>query len=141
MTTRILDFCATRRRSWACAEESRADCLRRRRLRVLPQDDQRRPIQRRDRDCDTGCSVKFDSIDCLLAYYRRADQAHDVGAVWVADFRGQGDMLDANSARFVDLGFGRTAIGCGWAAVATARDAAAIGVIDIGRIKRWSELQ
>jgi copper chaperone NosL len=91
--------------------------------------------------CDTGCSVKFDTVDCLLAYCRRADQAHDVGAVWVADFRGQGDMLDANSARFVRLGFGRTAVGCGWAAVATARDAAAIGVIDIARIKRWSELQ
>jgi copper chaperone NosL len=91
-----------------------------------------------------GRTVKFDSIECLVAYYRQASAAHDVASVWVSDYRHPGTLIDASTARFIDIGEGRTPMagagGRGWAAVASARDAAAIGVIDAGAIKRWSEL-
>ncbi|HEY2165213.1 MAG TPA: nitrous oxide reductase accessory protein NosL [Gemmatimonadaceae bacterium] len=88
-------------------------------------------------------TVKFDSIDCLLAYVRQASAAHDVASVWVSDFRHPGTLLDANTARFIGIGEGRSPMGGGrgWAAVASARDAAALGVIDTTDIKRWSDLQ
>ena len=87
-----------------------------------------------------GRTVKFDSIECLVAYYRQASVAHDVATVWVSDFRHPGEMLDATTARFIDLGPARTPMGRGWAAVANARDAAALGFIDAGAIKHWSDL-
>ena len=86
-----------------------------------------------------GRTVKFDSIECLLAYYRQASAA--VASVWVSDVRHPGAMLDATSARFIDLGEGRAPMGRAWGAVASARDAAALGVIDAGDIKRWSDLR
>jgi copper chaperone NosL len=90
-----------------------------------------------------GRTVKFDSIECLVAYYRQASAAHDVASVWVSDLRHPGTLLDANTARFIDVGEGRTPMGTGhgWAAVASARDAAALGFIDAGVIKRWSDLR
>jgi len=90
-----------------------------------------------------GRTLKFDSIECLVAYYRQASAAHDVASVWVSDYRHAGTLLDASTARFVDVGEGRTpmGVGHGWTAVASARDAAAIGVIDAGAIKRWSDLR
>jgi copper chaperone NosL len=91
-----------------------------------------------------GRTVKFDSIECLVAYYRQASAAHDVASVWVSDYRHPGTLLDASTARFIDVGEGRTPMGGeghGWAAVASARDAAALGVIDAGAIRRWSDLQ
>jgi copper chaperone NosL len=90
-----------------------------------------------------GRTVKFDSIECLLAYYRQASGAHDVASVWVSDYRHPGTLLDATAARFIDVGQGRSPMGAvrGWAAVASARDAAALGVIDTSDIKRWSDLR
>ncbi len=90
-----------------------------------------------------GRTVKLDSIECLLAYYRQASAAHDVASVWVSDYRHPGTLLDASTARFIDIGDGRTPMGAerGWAGVASARDAAALGIIDAGDIKRWSDLQ
>ena len=90
-----------------------------------------------------GRTLKFDSIDCLVAYYRQAAAAHDVASVWVSDLRHPGTLIDASTARFVDVGEGRTPMGSGhgWAAVASARDAAALGFIDAATIKRWSDLQ
>lgn len=88
-----------------------------------------------------GRTVKFDSIECLIAYYGPANAAHDVESVWVSDLRDPGALLDAATARFVNVGPGRTPMGRGLAAVASARDAAAIGVIDSDRIKRWSDIQ
>ena len=89
-----------------------------------------------------GRTVKFDSIECLLDYYHQAANANDVASVWVSDVRHPGSMLDAHFARFVDLGTGHSPMGRthGWAALATARDAAAIGFIDSTMIKRWGEL-
>jgi copper chaperone NosL len=88
-----------------------------------------------------GRTVKFDSIECLREYYAQANAAHDVASVWVSDFRHPGTMLDATTARFVDLGSGRAPMGRGWAAVASARDAVGIGVIDASATKLWSDLQ
>lgn len=88
-----------------------------------------------------GRTVKFDSIECLLEYYHQAAAAHDVASVWVTDLRHPGTLIDATTARFINLGGGRTPMGRGWAAVATARDAAALGVIDSSGIKRWGDLQ
>jgi copper chaperone NosL len=91
-----------------------------------------------------GRTVKFDSIDCLIAYFHRASAEREGGGatVWVSDFRNPGTLLRADTARFINLGPGRTPMGRerGWAAVATARDAAALGVIDISEIKRWTDL-
>jgi copper chaperone NosL len=87
-----------------------------------------------------GRTMKFDSIDCLIEYAKREGLTRDAGSMWVSDFRNPGTMLRADTARFVNLGPGRTPMGRGWAAVASARDAAAIGVIDIGEIKRWNDL-
>jgi len=87
-----------------------------------------------------GKAVKFDSIECLLAYLHAAKANEQPESVWVSDFRNPGRLLDASQARFIDLGPQRAPMGRGWAAVATARDAAAVGVIDAGAIKRWAEL-
>lgn len=88
-----------------------------------------------------GRTVKFDAVECLVEYYKQAARANDVSSVWVSDYRHPGTMVNADSARFVDLGASRAPMGRrGWAAVASARDAAALGVIDAGAIKRWSDL-
>ena len=47
---------------------------------------------------------------------------------------------DATHAAFVDLGPERAPMGRGWAAVATAADAAALGITDSHAIKRWGDL-
>jgi copper chaperone NosL len=88
-----------------------------------------------------GRIVKFDSIECLLASFKDARARQDVASVWVSDFRHPGVLLEATNARFFDLGPGRTPMGRGWVAVASARDAAALGIIDASAIKRWTELQ
>jgi hypothetical protein len=41
----------------------------------------------------------------------------------------------------VALGGGRAPMGRGWAAVASIKDAAQLGITDSGAIKRWSDLQ
>ncbi|MGH7618670.1 MAG: nitrous oxide reductase accessory protein NosL [Gemmatimonadaceae bacterium] len=89
-----------------------------------------------------GRTIKFDGIDCLIDYYKKAAAANDVASVWVSDYRHPGTLLNADSARFIDLGEGRAPMGRrGLAAVATARDAAALGVIDISVIERWADLR
>jgi copper chaperone NosL len=88
-----------------------------------------------------GRTVKFDAVECLVDYYKQAASANDVASVWVSDYRHPGTMVNADSARFIDLGAGRAPMGRrGWAAVSSARDAAALGVIDAAAIKRWSDL-
>jgi copper chaperone NosL len=87
-----------------------------------------------------GRAIKFDSIDCLLSFYKQAASANDVGSVWVSDFRHPGTLIDARSASFVELGAERAPMGRGWAAVASSADAAALGVTDPHAIKRWSDL-
>ena len=87
-----------------------------------------------------GRAIKFDSIECLLSYYKQASAASDVESVWVADVRHPGVLIDATRARFVDLGPGRAPMGRGWAAIADERDAAAVGVTDRTAVKRWSDL-
>ena len=87
-----------------------------------------------------GRTMTFDSIECLVAYLRRAGTGHELASVWVSDFRHPGSLIEAPTARFIDLGEGRAPMGRGWAAVASARDAAALGVIDAGAIRRWSDV-
>ena len=87
-----------------------------------------------------GRAVEFDSIECLVAYYKQAAGAHDVASVWVSDFRHPGTLIDATRARFVDLGPGKAPMGRGWAAIADSTDAAAIGIADPAAIKRWADL-
>ena len=87
-----------------------------------------------------GRAVEFDSIECLVAYYKQAAGAHDVASVWVSDFRHPGTLIDATRARFVDLGPGKAPMGRGWAAIADSTDAAAIGIADPAAIKRWTDL-
>lgn len=86
-----------------------------------------------------GKTIKFDAIECMRDYYKQAANANDVASVWVSDFRHPGTMLDANTARFVDLGPGRAPMGRGWVAVASDSDAASLGVP--GPVKRWSDVQ
>ena len=89
-----------------------------------------------------GRTLKFDSIDCLVAYYRQAAAAHDVASVWVSNTRFPGHLIDATRARYIDLGAGRASMGRvhGWAAVEMARDAIALGVTDTTALKHWSDL-
>lgn len=87
-----------------------------------------------------GRVVKFDSIDCLVSFYKQAATADDVGSVWVSDFQKPGTFIDAKHARFVDLGPGRAPMGRGWAAIATAEAAAQLGITDQQSIKQWSDL-
>ena len=87
-----------------------------------------------------GRTVKFDSIECLVAYYKQAAAAHDVASVWVSDLRHPGTLIDATRARFVDLGPGKAPMGRGWAAVVDSGEAVAIGITDPGAIKRWTDL-
>ncbi len=88
-----------------------------------------------------GRSIKFDSIECLLAFYKQAASANDVSSVWVSDFRHPGTLISVESANFVDIGVGREPMGRGWAAVVSTEDAAQLGITDVGAIKRWSDLQ
>lgn len=87
-----------------------------------------------------GRAVKFDSIECLVAFYKQAAPANDVGSVWVSDFQHPGTLIDATRAAFVDLGPERAPMGRGWAAVVTAADAAALGITNSHAIKRWGDL-
>lgn len=87
-----------------------------------------------------GRTVKFDSIECLVAYYKQAAGAHDVASVWVSDLRHPGTLIDATHARFIDLGPGKAPMGRGWAAVADSSDALAIGITDPSAIKRWGDI-
>lgn len=87
-----------------------------------------------------GRTVKFDSIECLVAYYKQAAGAHDVASVWVTDVRHPGTLIDATRARFVDLGPGKAPMGRGWAAVADSSAAAQIGITDPAAVKRWADL-
>lgn len=87
-----------------------------------------------------GRAVKFDSIECLVAFYKQAATANDVGSVWVSDFLNPGTLIDATRARYVDLGPGRAPMGRGWAAVASADDATKLGITDPHAIKQWSDL-
>ena len=86
-----------------------------------------------------GRTLKFDSIDCLIAYYDQANAAHQIASVWVDDFRRPGTLIDARSARYVDLGGGRAPMGGrrGIAAVSSDADAASLGV---NRTRSWAEL-
>lgn len=88
-----------------------------------------------------GRTIKFDSIECLVAYLHEHDTTHTIASVWVSNFRSPGVMLDASRARFVDLGAGRAPMGRGWVALASPRDAAALGIIDADAIKHWTDLQ
>ena len=88
-----------------------------------------------------GRSLKFDSIECLLAFYKQAASANDVGSVWVSDFRHPGTLIGVASANFVDLGAGRAPMGRGWVAVASIADAAKLGIEDARAIKQWRDLQ
>jgi NosL. len=79
-----------------------------------------------------GRSVKFDSIECLHAFYSHAAATHDVRSVWVTDYTHPGTMLSVAAARFVELGAGRSPMGRGLAALPA--------VPDTGASKRWSDL-
>jgi copper chaperone NosL len=89
-----------------------------------------------------GRTIKFDSIDCLLSYYKQASAAGDVESVWVTDVRHPGVLIDATQARFVDLGAGHAPMGGrrGLAAIADEIDAARIGITDRNAIKKWTDL-
>ncbi len=87
-----------------------------------------------------GRTVKFDSIECLLSFYKQASAAGDVESVWVADMSHPGVLIDANQARFVKLDSGRLPMGHGWAAIADENDAAALGITDRAAVKRWPDL-
>lgn len=51
-----------------------------------------------------GRTLKFDSIECLLAYYRQAAAAHDVASVWVSNARHPGELTDSTTLkRWSDL--------------------------------------
>lgn len=79
-----------------------------------------------------GRSMKFDSIECLRAYYAQAVARHDVASVWVSDYTHPGTMLNAEGARFVELGGGRSPMGRGLAALPAQPDT--------GASRRWSQL-
>jgi len=87
-----------------------------------------------------GRTVKFDSIECLVAYYREAANARAVASIWVSDLRHPGTLLDATRARFIDLSPGKAPMGRGWAAVTDSSDAVAIGISDPSAIKRWQDV-
>jgi copper chaperone NosL len=87
-----------------------------------------------------GRSVKFDSIECLIAFYKQAAAANDVGSVWVSNFQHPGTLIEATQARFVDLGAGRAPMGHGWAAVSTTDDAIKLGASDPQAVKHWDDL-
>ena len=88
-----------------------------------------------------GRSLKFDSIECLLSFYKQANKADDVASVWVSDFQHPGTLINAAGATFVDLGAGRAPMGRGWAAVASVEGAAQLGIPGADAVKRWSDLQ
>lgn len=87
-----------------------------------------------------GKPIKFDSIECLVSYYKQAIAASDVASVWVSDATHPGTLIDASTARFVDLGPGRAPMGRGWAAIPNAAAAASLGVTDTTAVKRWGDL-
>jgi copper chaperone NosL len=88
---------------------------------------------------DHGRSVKFDSIECLRAYYAHLAQPASVVSIWVSDFQRPRTLIDAMRARFVDLGDGHAPMGRGWVAVTSPEAAQALGMR--GDTKTWSELQ
>jgi copper chaperone NosL len=89
-----------------------------------------------------GRSLKFDSIDCLRAYYAAPGVAADVASIWVADFAHPGVLIPAERAKYFDVGASRSPMGKthGWAAVTDAAAAAAILGVDSTTLRAWAEL-
>jgi copper chaperone NosL len=87
-----------------------------------------------------GRSVKFDSIECLVAFYTQAVAANDVGSVWVSDFQHPGTLIEATHATFVDLGAGRAPMGRGWAAASTTDAAIKLRGSDARAVTHWGDL-
>jgi copper chaperone NosL len=88
-----------------------------------------------------GRSLKFDSIECVLSFYKQAHTAGDVASVWVSDFEHPGTLINAAGAAFVDIGAGRAPMGRGWVAVASVEGAKKLATAGTQSVKRWSDLQ
>jgi copper chaperone NosL len=73
-----------------------------------------------------GKVYAFDSIECLVGFYRQADAARDVRSVWVSDYRHPGTLIAAHTAAYAHLGAGQSPMGRGLIAVASAGDVQAI---------------
>lgn len=86
-----------------------------------------------------GRTLDFDSIDCLVSYWKSRGLDEHAASAWVADFRRPGTLIEAAGARFIDLGGGRAPMGGrrGIAAVRTDVDAAALGIRDT---RSWAQL-
>ena len=89
-----------------------------------------------------GRSLKFDSIDCLRAYYAEPNVAADVASIWVADFVHPGVLLPSDRAKYFDAGASRSPMGKthGWAALSDAHDTEAIAGVDSAQLRAWTEL-
>jgi copper chaperone NosL len=87
-----------------------------------------------------GKVYTFDSIECLVAFYRQASAAGDVSSVWVTDYRQPGTLIPALTATYVHAGPGRSPMGRGLVAVASGSDVRLIEGVAIGSIKRWDDI-
>lgn len=68
-----------------------------------------------------GKVYEFDSIECMIAYYRQAQAAGAVRSVWVSDFMQPGALIPASSALYLRARTIHAPMGRGLLAVAPGR--------------------
>ena len=83
----------------------------------------------------TGKVHIFDSIECLAAYVRAADESRLQG-VWVSDYERPGTFVAADSATFWRVGGGVSPMGKGLLATSDGRHP--VGIADAGEPLSWT---
>ena len=88
----------------------------------------------------TGKTLRFDSIECLAAYYAQAREAGTAASVWVSDVADPGTFVASGNARFVrQRGLAGSPMGLGLAAFGPQADDAVLAR-DFGDVMTWTEV-
>lgn len=88
-----------------------------------------------------GKVLKFDSVECLVDYYRQARAASDVASLWVIDITHPGKLIPAESARYLKLRPGMSPMGRALAAAAPDVDAGRLRELGATAQLSWGDVQ
>jgi copper chaperone NosL len=83
---------------------------------------------------------KFDSVECLAAYYLERRGEGSVASVWVADFQRPGTLVPAEAARYLRVSGPASPMGKGLMAFAPSADTAGLRRTFGGDPLRWTDV-
>lgn len=88
-----------------------------------------------------GKVLKFDSIECLVDYYKQPRARADAASIWVIDFTHPGTLIDARTARYLELRPGMSPMGRALAAAASDADTTRLRDAGVRSVMTWSQVQ